>query len=71
MRARIITGSARMNERSIGVRLSNVHCAAYSPARDVTSVYGSPSCLRKLSTAASGASPILPSRMPIGFSQFS
>jgi hypothetical protein len=71
MRARSMTGSARMNDRSIGIRLSNVHCAAYSPARDVTSVYGSPSCRRKLSTAASGASPILPSRIPLGFNQFS
>ena len=37
VRARSRVGSDRISERLIGERVSNIHCAAYSPARPVTS----------------------------------
>ena len=40
IRARSDAGIARITARSIDESPSKVHCAAYSPARWVTSVYG-------------------------------
>ena len=53
-----------MIRRSTGDMLLTVQSAAYSPARAVIRLYASPSLRRKLSTADSGARPIVPSRKP-------
>ena len=71
MASRSLTGAgvARIIVRCIAGRSANVHSAVYSPARAATRRYESPSCRRKLRTAASGARPTRPSRSPVGLSQ--
>ena len=63
-RVRSGIGSTWITRRSSADMLATVQSAAYSPARVVVRLYASPSRRRKLSTAESGASPIVPSRRP-------
>ena len=65
-RTRSPAGAARMIARLKPGSSATVHSAVYSPARPAIRRYGSPSWRRKLSTAASGARPMRPSRSPDG-----